>query len=102
MDRLSHKLKLHAKLEFPDFPKNDDFADWVAELAETDGYYVGLAQSELANCKGINIEFSHMTNLKHTLCQFSSIEEDKEIYFQCQTYLRSMEEFVEQMRLSCQ
>ena len=98
MNKLALKLQMHNRLQFPNFPEDDDFADWVAELAETDGYYVGLAQSLLANCNIDKIDFSHVGKLRSSVAQFSSIEQDYEIYRQCLDYLQSIEECVKQMR----
>ena len=38
-------IKKHTALKFPSFPVNDEFADWMSDLAEYDGYIIGLVSS---------------------------------------------------------
>lgn len=39
------------KMPFPEFPEDDDFADWLAEVAEMDAHVAGLAQSALSGAR---------------------------------------------------
>ena len=42
MNNLKALIEKHKSLDFPEFPEDDDFAEWVSELSEADGYYIGI------------------------------------------------------------
>lgn len=78
MNNLKFLLTEHEKLAFPEFPQDEEFADWVTELIETDAYYVGIAMS-YPNVKN-NINFNFFNSLKIDFKKFSNLNEDENIY----------------------
>lgn len=86
-------LEKHRSAKFPSFPENDDFADWVEELTDLDGYYYGLATSLLAGeKKRYNVNL--FKEIKQKLYKFRYLEDDKEVYRECEEYLSSLENIV--------
>jgi len=51
MTRLKFLIEQHTALKFPDFPVDDDFSEWVADLAEVDGYYMVKASPKNVTVK---------------------------------------------------
>lgn len=83
-------LEKHRGVKFPSFPDNDDFAEWVEELTDLDGYYYGLATSLLAGEKktySVNL----FQEMRQRLYEFRNLEDDKEVYQECEDYLNSLE-----------
>jgi hypothetical protein len=95
MDNDKTFIKEHQKLAFPEFPEDDDFSEWLSDLAETDSYYVGLAVSGKTEFKRkANPLF--LANLEVSLERFSSLSGgDKVIYEQCNSYLNSLKNLFE-------
>ncbi len=86
-------LEKHKKAKFPSFPDDDDFAVWVEELIELDGYYYGLALS-LINGEKKRYDITAFFDLKKRLSNFKTLEDDQNIYQACEQYLDSLEKIV--------
>lgn len=84
----------HKELEFPEFPEDDNFAEWVEELIEIDGYYAGIISSSIGSSKP-NVDSSEIDRLTVSLANFASIEEDAEVFRKCELYLKSLKNLVE-------
>ena len=86
-------LEKHKATKLPSFPHDDDFADWFEELIELDGYYYGLATSILGgDIKPYDVHL--FQDLSHRLISFKNIEEDEDIYIECEEYFNSLESIV--------
>lgn len=86
-------LEKHRSAKFPSFPYNDDFANWVEELTDLDGYYYGLVTSLLAGeKKPYNLNL--FQEMRQRLYKFRNLEDDKEVYQECEEYLKSLEAIV--------
>lgn len=95
MDNLKTLISKHQKLEFPEFPKDDGFADWVSELSEIDGYYIGIAVSLVNGEKTLVIDKTHIEKLENALQKFSDVNgEDFQIYQKCLLYIESLKRIV--------
>ena len=70
MRKLLTLIHAHQELKFPEFPEGDDFADWGADLAELDGYYVGLAVSASGGGRFAPVEDSDLDALSNRLDEF--------------------------------
>ncbi len=100
MKRLSDLASTHKKLSFPEFPEDDDFADWVSELVEIDGYYIGHAVSLIAGGRLRAISDKELQELTDRFEQFAEIEgEDEPIYLDCKQYLSSLRVLVDECML---
>ncbi len=86
----------HKGLEFPEFPEDDGFAEWVEELIEIDGYYVGIISSSIGSIKP-NLDSSEIDRLTASLANFAAIEEDAEVFRKCELYLKSLRNLVEKV-----
>lgn len=84
----------HKALGIPDFPENDDFAEWVEELIEVDGYYAGIIASSVGGRKP-KIDRSELDKLMKSFRSFVSLKRDAEIYDECEKYLKSLKELIE-------
>lgn len=87
-------LKKHRSLTFPQFPEDDQFAEWLSELAEVDGYYVGLASAGAREFqKKANMSF--LADIETKLEKFAMLGGgDKLIYEKCKSYVQSLKEVV--------
>ncbi len=84
------------KLGFPDFPEDDDFADWMGELAELDGYYVGLATSNMGSSRPSEISKDQLSEHANRLAQFSSLEgDDRDVFHAAEVYIQSLSKMVD-------
>jgi Leucine-rich repeat (LRR) protein len=92
LDQLYNK---HKVLKIPDFPENDDFAEWIERLIEVDAYYSGIAAS-LVGGKKTKIDRSELDELIISFSSFSSIKRDVEVFDQCDKYLRSLKKLIEE------
>ena len=68
-----------AELPFPKAVKNDDFMEWISDLAELDGYYAGMAISLLEG-KSINRKRLPSLMIKN---RCNSLREQKQIKNEC-------------------
>lgn len=93
MNKLKKILHEHKKIEFPKFPQNDNFSEWVGDLVEIDSYYVGQAITAI-NGGNISMNFEYFDNLKSSLNNYSSLKSDQSIFNQCLKYLESLEKIV--------
>lgn len=83
-------------LAFPAWADDDALVDWQAELAEVDGYLVGLAYSAL-NGEKIDTQLAaqHIRRLRSTLETIDHVSaEDRTIRDQCVAYLIALEGLV--------
>ena len=72
-------LKKHRSAKFPSFPENDEFANWVEELTDLDGYYFGLATALLVEAKkSYNVNL--FQEMKQKLYEFRNLQDDKGVY----------------------
>ena len=86
-------LEKHKETKLPSFPNDDDFAEWVEELIDMDGYYYGLATSILGgDIKPYDVQL--FQDLKHRLYNFKNLDDDEDIYIECEKYLNSLETIV--------
>ncbi len=98
MERLSELANIHKKLSFPEFPEDDDFADWVSDLVEVDGYYVGLSMSLISGETSHIISDEELQELTARFEKFAEIEgEDTSIYLDCNKYLLSLRVLVDEI-----
>ncbi len=89
-------MEAHMKLGFPDFPEDDDFSDWMGELAELDGYYAGLATSNMGSSRPKKISKDQLFEHADRLAQFSSLEaEDRDIFLAAEAYIQSLSKMVD-------
>ena len=72
-------------------PKNDEIADWIADLAEIDGYYAGLASSALDGARASSgVDLSHLEKLEAELRLLSLKNENQSLVIECRNYLESL------------
>jgi len=87
---------------FPEFPEDDTLSDWVAELAEFDGYVAGMAMTAKAggevNVRQLSEQAKHFSAAFAQLPTTYSAPEDNEIYLACNLYLRLIENLVAAIR----
>ncbi len=98
MNHLKALIEKHKSLDFPEFPEDDDFAEWVSELSEADGYYIGIAVSALNKETKLSLNRSHIEELENGLKSFSSLRNDVEIYQKCSSYLSSLKLIVSSLK----
>jgi len=60
------------RLPFPEPGDSEELADWIADLAEVDGYYAGLIDSALAGASKGPLDATHITALRLRLHEISS------------------------------
>ena len=87
--------------KFPEFPDDDAFSNWVAELAEMGGHVTGLAMQAAA---GQNIDKcllkTQYAEFQSTFCGLSVTtfnEKDKTIHAECTAYIRLLGDVVESL-----
>ena len=89
------------KTKFPEFPDDDMFSDWVAELAEMDGHIVGLtlqAESGLQiDKRQLQKQFGELRNSFEMLHISKLSDNDRSSYQACREYLTLLEALVEAM-----
>jgi hypothetical protein len=93
MDTLKRLLAYHRKIKFPEFPSNDEFSEWVEELIETDGYYMGLLLSLSEGAK-VRLNNIALNQLKSKLESFESLSQDHEIFLECKAYIDSLDRVI--------
>lgn len=98
MKKLSEFANAHEELRFPEFPEDDDFADWVSELVEVDGYYMGHAITLIAGGTVRDVSDKALRELTDKIRTFDVIKgEDRSIFLDCQKYLLSLKALVDEM-----
>ena len=97
MEKLEKLIAEHKKLKLPGFPEDDSFAEWVEELIESDGYYIGLAIS-LVNKEKISVDYEHIERLRKDLPKFNVLSEEREIFDECTEYIESLGRIVTEMK----
>jgi len=93
-------LETHTKLKFPHPWGNEELANWLTDLSELDGYYVGIAQS-IAAGKPIpeQIEYEFLRTMKLDLQILEETGDiDKETFNTCEKYLKSLEDLAAEVK----
>ena len=90
--KLKKILDKHSQMRFPHSKDHEKLADWLSQLAEVDGYYVGCAQSIIKEKPCVAVEHDPL----QTLCLdlqilYESGDIDPETYSECDEYLKSLE-----------
>jgi hypothetical protein len=94
MKHLKELLQKHTNMPFPAFPQNEEFEEWVEDLIEADGYYVGLVSS-IANGAKQNINEEELIRLNSRLKKFDFNEIDKNLFSQYQVYIKSLNDLID-------
>lgn len=94
MDNNSLRVALnnHLKIPFPSFSKPAALRDWIADLADLDGYVVGIAQSKLRGGKVIHEMGEKIIKLRkklHAISKKATISD--EALHHCEAYLSSLD-----------
>ena len=89
-------IDAHIKLGFPGVPEDDNFSDWMAEFVDLDGYYVGLATSNMGASIPRKINKDPLFEHANRLAQFSSIEgDDRDIFHAAEAWIQSLSRIVD-------
>jgi len=94
MNKKNDILKWHENLRVPEYPQNDELANWVEDLYEIDPYYFGLAESLVRGGIIKAIDRSHFEKLENSLKNIKINKEDFPIYEQCVNYLASLKRVI--------
>ena len=98
MSKLSELASAHMRLSFPEFPEDDDFADWMSELVEVDAYYFGHAETLIAGGTPSGVSDKELHDLTSKFELFAGIKgEDGAIYLDCKRYMASLRALVDEM-----
>lgn len=98
MNSLQYLIDQHRQLPFPVFPQDDNFADWVAELAEIDAYYMGIILSIAKKTESRKeISLKHLDKLIKDLPTYRDFAEDHRVYQECVSYLDSLQTIVNKL-----
>ncbi len=89
------KLHVLQDLHFPERPEDERLADWILNLAEMDGHYVGVAVSLLA---GERIGIGDGSDIEKALVSLEEIRpaapSDKAIQARCRLYVHALRDLV--------
>lgn len=77
---LSLALEQLKGLPFPSHPNDPELAEWVLDLAELDGHFVGLAVSALASGGSALADSGECARHQERLAQLGVVGSDEEIY----------------------
>lgn len=101
-EKLKALLDNHVSLPFPSHPDNDELSNWIIDLAELDGFYIGIALSAL-NAKKIKcVDLSDIEKVKNNLQNiFVTTENDKKIAQACKVYVASIEKIIHEINKIC-
>lgn len=98
---LKNMLGKHAEMAFPRVTNNDKMRHWLAELAYTEGYYVGLGQSLIAGHSIYQIDCDPLRKLRQQLNSLHRMENTDQIAMaEYERYLASLEKLVAHMSQS--
>jgi len=90
-ERLRKLTDHHMQLPFPEHPDSEELAEWILDLAELDGQYLGIATSFLNQRKLYPLDFSDYNKKKNKLCSISVFSENDKIIFDfCVCYIDSI------------
>ncbi len=93
--KLSHLIDVHLSTPFPSHSNNEKLEEWIFELTELDGHYMGIATSVLNSKKAIHIDLEDLKKMREKLNSISTdINQDKEAYEACQNYINSIEKII--------
>ena len=91
MKKLLENFNELKELPFPGSCESDALADWITNLAEIDGYYVGKVISSLNGGKREFINCEYLELLRKQLEDITELpEEDEEIFQACENYLEAL------------
>lgn len=90
---LQNLLSEHESMEFPEFPEDAAFADWVDEFFEIDDYYFGVIHSMIDDENLEPLDKAPFETLKAQLPAFA--DTDPVIYQHCQDYMDSLETLID-------
>lgn len=95
MPNLEESLNQLKQCAFPSFPEDDALSNWVEELAEFDGYVVGIAASATAggqlNIARLNKQSAQFRLAFTSLSRTYPEPKDNHIYQACGRYLELVE-----------
>ena len=88
---MNELLEKHKNMKFPEFPDCDELAEWIENLAEIEGHYVGIVQSG----KVTSADLSEFLKFKNQLVAISvTTAEDKACLEYCLSYAQVLEELI--------
>jgi hypothetical protein len=97
-EKLHQLVDYHTQLPFPEHPDNDKLAEWILELSEFDGHYLGIANSFLNNKKSEKIDFSDFEKMNNRLTTIvSESDNDRIILDSCYKYMISIKNIIEEI-----
>ncbi len=89
MNRVQELLNMHLEMQFPKFSNNENIAEWVEDLAEFQGYFVGPVTS--GNIKILDTKI--FNEMKERLYKLNVIEEsEQEEILYCKRYFKQLED----------
>lgn len=77
-------------IPFPGHPDDPDLAEWVLELTELDGHFVGLAVSALASSRSGLTDSTEVARHEALLAELGAVGDDKAIYDRCRQYVSQL------------
>lgn len=101
MDELQNALRELTSLAFPDSSiEGEELAELFAQLAEADGYIVGIAQSVLAGDRAPfdRRELDCFEGLSRRFDLLVVSEDDRSVYEACRRYLKSIQKVADVLR----
>jgi hypothetical protein len=84
---LSEALSDLKRLPFPGHPADPDLADWILELAELDGYLVGLATTAVASRRPEVVRSEEARHHEAVLNRMGAVGDDEPIYDDCRSFI---------------
>lgn len=94
-EQLNKLIQFHLSLPFPAHSANGELENWIFELTEFDGHYIGIAMSIVNSQKAMRIDMSDLKKMKQQLNKIQiKSDQDKIIYESCKSYLHSIEKII--------
>lgn len=88
---MNELLEKHKNMKFPEFPDCDELAEWIERLAEIEGHFMGLVQSD----KVTNADLNRFLKFKSELDSISvSTAEDNACLENCFSYSLVLEKLI--------
>ncbi len=89
MNDITRLLNKHMQMEFPKFSENDELAEWIEDLAEIEGHYVGLITTD----KIKNKDLDELTKIGSKLTRIRVTDNDDiEVFNYCKKYFQILNE----------
>lgn len=92
---MGNVIKDHRRLEFPSFPDDEELCEFIADLAEVDAYYFGLAESAVPQ-KQAEIDLKPLEVIEARLMSVDSAR-DERTYKYCVQYVGSLRKLAESL-----